>query len=118
MGDQVLQVLAERLRRPVRPTDGAARVRGDEFAVVMADINDPAVARAVAAKVLASVQTPFAIGELQLTISASIGIAFCASLEAGWPYLVARADANLYKGNAAGRGRYVYGDDAAVGPDA
>ena len=118
VGDQVLQLFAERLRRTVRPTDGVARVGGDEFAVVLADINDPAVARAVAAKVLASVQTPFAIGELQLTIGASIGIAFGASLDAGWPDLVARADANLYKAKAAGRGRYVYGDDSAVGPDA
>ena len=113
VGDQVLQRFAERMRKIVRPTDCVARLGGDEFAIVLLGVNDRKIARAVAEKVIAAANKPFAVGELQITIGVSVGVAFAVSAKpgasgaSGWADLVARADANLYKAKAAGRGRYI-----------
>ncbi len=107
VGDQLLQLFAQRLCKTVRPTDGVARLGGDEFAVVLTGVKEPANAYAVAEKVIASAASPFDVGDMQLTISASVGVSFAAYSAGGWADLVARADANLYKAKTAGRGRYV-----------
>lgn len=106
VGDRVLQLFAQRLRNTVRPTDGVARLGGDEFAVVLTGVKDPTNAHAVAEKVITSTINPFAVGDIQLTVSASVGVSFGAYAAGGWADLVARADASLYKAKAAGRGRY------------
>jgi diguanylate cyclase (GGDEF)-like protein len=107
VGDQVLQVVAARLLRAVRPTDGVARLGGDEFAIVLSGVNDPMIVQTVAQKVIASVNRPVAIGHQLINVGASVGVAFGVARDAGWPELIARADANLYKAKAAGRGLYV-----------
>ena len=105
VGDQVLQVIANRLCKSVRPTDGVARLGGDEFAIVLSGVNDRANAETVAEKVISAIVAPFDIGVVQLTVGASVGVAFAATSGSGWADLVARADANLYKAKASGRGR-------------
>ena len=113
VGDQVLQVFASRLQNSVRPTDGVARLGGDEFAIVLSGVGERSVAPAVAAKVIAATQTPFVLNDVQLNLGASIGIAFAATDASGWADLLARADANLYKAKAGGRGRFVDEVEAA-----
>ena len=119
VGDQVLQAFAERMRKIVRPTDAVARLGGDEFAIVLLGVNDRTIARTVAEKVIAAANKPFAVGELQISVGVSIGVALAGSAKPGtlcpvsWADLVARADANLYKAKAAGRGRCV--DDGEKG---
>ena len=105
MGDQVLQQFAQRLGRLVRPTDAVSRLGGDEFAIVLAGIHEIGNARTVADKVIDAAHIPFDIGALRLSIGASIGVAFGAEAGDGWRALIERADANLYRAKAAGRGR-------------
>ena len=105
VGDQVLQMFAQRLERLVRPTDAVARLGGDEFALALAGVREAANARAVADKIVSAAQLPFTVGALRLEIGASVGVAFGADLELGWRGLLERADAMLYRAKGAGRGR-------------
>lgn len=114
VGDEVLKLFAARLQNSVRPTDGVARLGGDEFAVVLCGVSKRSVAPAVADKVIAAAQTPFMVHEVQIKIGASVGIAFAAADAAGCSALLDRADANLYKAKAAGRGRVVDEPDVST----
>ena len=112
VGDQLLQAFARRVQHLVRPSDAVARLGGDEFAIVLVGLRDPAPARAVADKVLVTARGPFHLGEAELEIGASIGVAYGLSAGAGGADLVARADARLYEAKQTGRNRQVGGDDA------
>jgi diguanylate cyclase (GGDEF)-like protein/PAS domain S-box-containing protein len=105
VGDQVLKMFGRRLTKLVRPTDAVARLGGDEFAIALAGTREPANARAVADKVLAAACSPFEIGEVDVEIGASVGVAFSADPVSGWADLVERADAKLLTAKAAGKGR-------------
>ncbi len=104
-GDAVLRQFAMRLSGLVRPTDAVARLGGDEFAVVLAGVREAKPVRAVAEKILAAAHAPFPYGEVQLSIGASVGTALGLDPQQGWPELLARADAMLYRAKAEGRGR-------------
>jgi diguanylate cyclase (GGDEF)-like protein len=105
VGDQVLQQFGQRLSALVRPSDSVARLGGDEFAILLTDVRAGANASMVADKVIAAAHAPFAVAEHVLHIGASVGVAFGADAEAGWPDLVKRADAMLYEAKNTGRGR-------------
>ena len=106
VGDQVLQLFAQRLQRVVRPTDAVARLGGDEFAIALAGVREHANARVVADKVIAAAQARFEVGTLLLDIGASVGVAFGADAASGWGDLLERADAMLYQATQGGRGRH------------
>lgn len=105
VGDELLRQFAQRMRSMVRPGDAVARLGGDEFAVVLCGVRQQSGVAVVADKILDAAHEPFSVGELQLRIGASIGLAFDASDASGLQGLVARADSMLYKAKAAGRGR-------------
>ena len=105
VGDQVLQLFAQRIRGLVRPTDAVARLGGDEFAVVLSGVRESANAQTVADKVIAAAHAPFEVGSLLVKIGASVGVAFGADQTTGWGDLLSRADAMLYQAKEAGRGR-------------
>ena len=108
VGDELLRQFAQRLTLLVRPSDAVARLGGDEFAVLLTGVRKAGHASTVADKVLAAAHRPFAAGALQLHIGASVGVAFGAdpaSGASGGAELLARADAELYRAKAAGRGR-------------
>lgn len=73
-GDKLLIALADRLRGALRPADTAARLGGDEFAVLLENAGD-VEARRVAERLLASLAEPVAIGEHEVQISVSVGVA-------------------------------------------
>lgn len=107
VGDEVLRQFASRLRRAVRPDDGVARVGGDEFAVILKGVPSEALCHATAEQVLSVTQEPFRVHALQLSVTASIGIAFGVAVGEGYEQLVRRADVMLYQAKAGGRGRWV-----------
>ncbi|WP_374568028.1 PAS domain-containing protein [Ideonella sp.] len=103
IGDEVLVMFASRLQHLVRPTDAVARLGGDEFAIVLAGVTEMAQVDAVARKIRDAAARPFKIGELRLSVGASVGSALDATGEGGLKGLVARADAMSYLAKAAGR---------------
>jgi diguanylate cyclase (GGDEF)-like protein/PAS domain S-box-containing protein len=104
MGDALLKAFAERLKTLVRPTDLVARLGGDEFAIVLPGIRSVENAEGVADKVVAAGAAPFIIGQTELHVGASVGVALAAG--DGWDGLVDRADAAVYRAKAQGRGRW------------
>ncbi len=110
-GDQVLLRFSQRLRNVVRPTDGVARIGGDEFAIVMAGLPNQEVALTVAQEILVVASEPFQIPGHRISLSVSIGVAFGVKGADGWTQLLARADANLYAAKSAGRGCVVAAPD-------
>jgi len=76
-GDELLIAVAARIRMQVRESDTVARVGGDEFTVILPDIERRAGAEVVAAKIIAAPIAPFALGDRldSVEIGTSIGIA-------------------------------------------
>ncbi|KIQ16302.1 diguanylate cyclase [Variovorax paradoxus] len=110
-GDSVLTEYAGRLRASVRSTDIVARLAGDEFVVVLENLNAREAAAAVAQKILERIRAPaFSFDDRSLQVTTSIGVVF---REGGNPpasaeELLARADSALYAAKSAGRNRFEF----------
>ncbi|MEI2453530.1 diguanylate cyclase domain-containing protein [Lysobacter firmicutimachus] len=94
-GDEVLRSFAQRLLGCVRSGDLAARLGGDEFVVLIEDAAVPSAAEAVARKLIERMRRPIAIGERELSVTTSIGVAY-ADRPVETAKLLAAADAALY----------------------
>ena len=90
-GDLVLQEVAARLGDVLGDADRAARVRGDEFALLLPDA-DAALAQHVAAKVLKALEQPIMVERLPIEIGASIGIAVAPAHGAEPEHILRKAD--------------------------
>jgi len=103
-GDELLVLVAGRLRRWVRPSDTAARFGGDEFAILLEDLDASNAARLVAQRILDSLRDPFEIQGQEVSVGASIGIASTAS--PGSDDLLRNADLAMYRAKGLGKGHY------------
>lgn len=72
-GDNVLRSLARRLRRSVRKSDYVVRLGGDEFGILLPDIENRTMLDMISNKLLAALRRPVVIDSLKLTLSGSIG---------------------------------------------
>jgi diguanylate cyclase (GGDEF)-like protein len=102
VGDRLLKAVAERLVHCVRDADTCARLGGDEFAVLLAGGGDPV---AVAERIIDALQRRFQIGEHDVSISVSVGIA---SGREQAETLLRNADVAMYQAKRAGAGRYTH----------
>ena len=75
VGDRALIEIAARLKRALRSEDTAARIHGDEFVILLPELENIQALRQVSAKILAIFDQPFAISEPVLRIGGSVGIA-------------------------------------------
>ena len=117
-GDQLLVLVAERIKALVRPSDTAARIGGDEFAVLVEDVAGEAEASYVAERLLDALATPFAVRGEEVVVGASAGVALS---EPGisMDELLVHADRAMYEAKAAGRGRVcVFHEAGAAGREA
>ena len=97
IGDQLLQRVAQRLLASTRKADTTARYGGDEFVVLLRDVDGKKSAKAVARKIHARLADPFDVGGHSIVVAASIGIAVF-PLDATAPDdLMARADSAMYR---------------------
>jgi diguanylate cyclase (GGDEF)-like protein/PAS domain S-box-containing protein len=102
-GDLLLQQVAERLTGATRQGDTVARLSGDEFTVILEDVQDPRDAAVVAHKILHMLVEPFDLTGHQANISSSIGVAIYPA-DAGDPQtLIKLADAAMYRAKHLGR---------------
>ena len=109
VGDELLKAVARRLESAVRPPDTVARLGGDEFTVLLDGVSDVHEAALVAERVHATLKTPFEIGDRELHIDASIGIALAAA-DAAPDAVLRDADVAMYRAKAEGKGRHAVFD--------
>jgi diguanylate cyclase (GGDEF)-like protein len=105
-GDQLLKIVAERLRGLVRTTDTIARMGGDEFVVLQAPIADPTEASALAQAIIELMSMPYDLNGHQAVVGASIGIAVSPGDGSSCDNLLRNADLALYRAKADGRGTF------------
>jgi diguanylate cyclase (GGDEF)-like protein len=96
-GDQLLIAVAERLTGVLRPGDSLARLSGDEFVVLCEDLADPSVADAIAVRLNAGLSRPFTLSDVEVTVTASIGIAFAGQGIDAPAELLHEADLAMYR---------------------
>ena len=76
VGDQLLVAVAERMTEMLRPGDSLSRLSGDEFVALCEELHEPGEADLIARRFDAALREPFRLPGVEVTISASIGIAF------------------------------------------
>ncbi|MBU0603544.1 MAG: diguanylate cyclase [Gammaproteobacteria bacterium] len=96
VGDEVLKAVAQRLRQSVSGKDFVARLAGDEFLILLHGVSDEAAARSVADRLSAAIRQPIGIGELQVSVGLSIGVATVRDTGADAQRLMEHADQGMY----------------------
>jgi diguanylate cyclase (GGDEF)-like protein len=111
-GDELLCEVARRLGECVREPDVVARLSGDEFAVLLENAPSQLAACRIARRIQASLQRPMTIGDRDLRVTASIGIARSEPRHDSIDAVLHDADIALYRAKAAGRQCFVLFDDS------
>ncbi|MDX9836194.1 MAG: diguanylate cyclase [Azoarcus sp.] len=107
VGDQLLKEIGSRLRKAIRESDTAARIGGDEFVILLRNVQSGEDAMAVAEKVRIAVRAPFIINHVSISISASIGIAIYPESGQDLAELSKSADVAMYAAKKKGRNTVV-----------
>lgn len=109
-GDDLLRVVAQRLRSAVRGCDTLARMGGDEFTLVLTDLRHTKDAASIVRKLRECIGEPIVLGDRQARVTISVGIALYPDDAEDMDELVRKADIALYAAKRAGRDTHRYFD--------
>jgi len=107
-GDQLLVLVAERLRACVRESDTVARLGGDEFTVILNDVTSAEEVSVVARKILAALSGPFHLEDHEIYVTPSIGITLYPHDGVTPTGLLKNADAAMYQAKNLGRNNFQF----------
>ena len=108
LGDEVLQIVSDRLNGLLREVDTLARLGGDEFTMIIENLGKLEDASRVAKKILAVLSQPMSINDHTLYVSSSIGISFYPEDDTNAQNLLKYADAAMYKAKDEGRNNFQF----------
>lgn len=108
VGDAILKAVAERLNRCVREGDTIARLGGDEYAIVLADMAHAEDAASVARRILQEFSQPFQAERHELYTTVSIGITLYPTDDDRVEQLLKNADTAMYRAKEIGRNTYQF----------
>lgn len=109
-GDQLLVQISQRLGEAVRSIDTVARYGGDEFVILLRQIQQPGNAERAARGVLDRLEQPFEVKRRLVEIGASIGIAYITAASLSPEQVLGAADHAMYRAKAAGKHCYRVAD--------
>jgi len=113
-GDELLRQVAGRLKQSLRRGDTLARVGGDEFNLLLPEFRERKDASAIAEKILECLNQPFYLGDNELHLSASIGIAVYPSDGDNIDDLIRHADIAMYHVKALGKNGHSFYDNSML----
>ena len=108
IGDEVLKMTSKRLRDVLREGDTLSRLGGDEFTVIIENLNDTQNTSLIANKILKSLVEPMEINSQILYISASIGISLYPKDDTDVKNLIKYADTAMYKAKDEGKNNFQF----------
>jgi len=108
VGDALLMKVAETLRQCVRYQDTVARMGGDEFVILLTDIDGMSGASAVARKIMESMSQPVQLLKNEILITPSIGITLAPADSLNADILLKNADMAMYKAKSSGRNNFQF----------
>lgn len=115
MGDRLLQVVSQRLLGCIRKGDTLSRFGGDEFTLLLHDTQGQQAVIQVAEKILESIKEPFRLGEHDIHIGASIGVAIYPEGGNTLDALIKNADIAMYRVKNTGKdGFHIFSHDMTV----
>jgi diguanylate cyclase (GGDEF)-like protein len=122
VGDRLLQRVGERLMATLRESDTVCRMGGDEFLLLLPDLERPEEADVIADRVLKAIRGPFLVADRQLEITTSLGIALYPDHGTDGDALIRSADIAMYGVKDNGRDGYRWhapapGSEQVRGPD-
>jgi diguanylate cyclase (GGDEF)-like protein len=106
VGDRALLEVCRRVRQQLRRSDTLARLSGDEFVVLLEQLQDAQAAQQTAQRVVAAFREPAQLGSLSLTLSVSLGIALYPDHGETEDELLSHGDTAMYRSKQDGRGRW------------
>jgi diguanylate cyclase (GGDEF)-like protein/PAS domain S-box-containing protein len=107
VGDQLLIAIAGAMKQVMREVDTLARIGGDEFVAVLADLGSAEDCDSTLKRMLAAAARPFRVGDLTLQVSASLGVTFFPQVDmVDADQLMRHADQAMYQAKLAGKNRY------------
>lgn len=106
VGDEVLKVAAARMQDCIRHADTLARLAGDEFTILLEDLNSPSDAARIAQKIIDYFADPFMVGTREMTMSCSLGIGIYPQDGTTVDDLLFSADTAMYRAKEQGRNAF------------
>lgn len=116
-GDDLLREIARRFLGCLREEDTVARMGGDEFVLLLEDLESREECEGVLARVLGVAKTPFLLCGREGRVSASIGVTLFPRDAQDPDTLLRRADRSMYEAKRQGRGRVVFWEDLEASPE-
>lgn len=107
-GDQLLRIVASRIQKCLRETDMAFRMSGDEFVVVLEDLDKVECAALAAQRILEAMAAPVPLGGCEVIVNISIGITVFPVDGQDLEALVKEADSAMYRAKQTGHNHYEF----------
>ena len=113
VGDALLQIVAQRIRKHIRSDDIVARLGGDEFTVVLRNLNDIDKIKELTTLLIQEIQKIIQIDDFKIYVGASVGIyIYDTKQNDTYQNIIAKADIAMYESKKTGKGIYTFFDES------
>jgi len=109
-GDQLLMIVAQKMQHVMHENDTIARIGGDEFVIVLQNIEEAYACQIVLERLLKTLSEPVLLGNIKLAISCSIGVTLYPMDHHDAEQLIRHADQAMYSAKQSGKNRYHFFD--------